>query len=474
MHRKDFLRLSGWGLAAAPLFSFSKLVAPEPELYDVAIIGAGLSGLAAARLLTKSGKRVIVLEAQDRVGGRTWSLPIGNHSFLDVGGQWIGKGHNRMYALAAEGGIKTFPTFTTGKSLFRYQGKNKPYSGSTPPIGLWPLLSAQRMINKFDRLAAALNLEQPWLSQDAAAMEQISLGEWISETNQNEKACMLMKLTAEGELCMPVENVSLLQAVAAARATGSLKQAEKVEGGALQDRLCGGAQGVSEFMYKQLKDQVRLNSAVTFVHQPNNHVELGGNNFSVRAKKLIIAAPLAVLKNISFTPELPPEKQMLINSMTMGTVIKIHVVYTNPFWRTSGWNGSSTTLNENIELTVDNSVPGTTEGILTSLIHARRAKELLSLSRDDRKKAVLDAYVNLFGEAARTPVHYHDYSFSENPWIGGAYSGFFAPGIFAKYGSHIAKPTGPIHWAGTETSLLFRGFMEGAVLAGERAAREVL
>jgi len=472
MKRKDFIKLTSLGILATPFLSYTKSI--EREWYDVAIIGAGLSGLTAARMLHEGGKKIIVLEAQDRVGGRTWSQPIGQNSFIDIGGQWIGKGHERMYQLAAEAGIKTFPTYTTGKSIFRQEGENKIIKGSTPPLGLWSLLASQKMVNRFDYAASKMSLDAPWSYPDAAVMDQLSLGEWIDQTTVNQKARMLMKLAAEGELCMPAENISLLQALSAAKATGSLKQAEKVEGGALQDRMHGGAQGISKFLYEKVKGSVKLNCPVTFVNHSQEYVQVGNNDFSIRAKQLIITAPFSVVKNISFTPELPIEKQLLINSMTMGKVIKCHMVYSNPFWREEELNGSSTTLDENVELTVDNSVPGSEQGILTSLIHANRAEALLKFSAEDRKKIVLDSYVNLFGESARTPLDYHEYSFTENPWIGGAYSGHYANGIFSKYGAHIGKPTGRIHWAGTETSHLFKGFMEGAVLSGERVAREMI
>jgi monoamine oxidase len=280
---------------------------------------------------------------------------------------------------------------------------------------------------------------------------------------------------AEGELCQSVDNVSALQAFAAARATGSFKQAEKVEDGALRDRIFGGAQGVSHYLHSQLKDIVKLNCPVLFVKQLEGFMLVGNEGFSVRTKKVVVTVPLPIVKKIQFTPELPQEKQILINSMEMGTVLKCHTVYTTPFWRAQGLNGSGTCLDEVVELSVDNSVPGSEKGIITSLIHADRAKSLLKLPDQERKQVLLNAYANLFGEPALKPLQYHDYSFTNNPWIGGAYSGhFIVNGVFSKYGDYIAKPIGNLHWAGTETSKLFKGFMEGAVLSGERVAREII
>ncbi len=444
------------------------------EHVDVAIIGAGLSGLSAARMLANAGKKVMVLEAQDRIGGRTWSQSLGNGAFIDIGGQWIGTGHTSMYKLAEEAGIPTFPTYTKGLNLWLQHGKIKTHKGETPPMGLFSLLSANTNINRFDKLATSIDPYQPWQVENAGLMDNMSLGAWIDQEVNNANARTLIKRVVEGELCASTYEVSLLQALSSAKATGSLKQAESVEEGALKDRLDGGAQGISNFLYEQIKDAVKLNCPVTFVEQTIEGLRLGNSSFSLTAQKLIISAPLPTVKNIKFTPALPFEKQMLIDNMQMGTVIKCHAVYDEPFWRKAGLSGASFAIDETVELSVDNSVPNSPKGILASLIHADRAAYLLGLSPADRKQVVLKAYAARFGVKALTPVHYHDYSFTSNPWIGGAYSGFFKEGIFSRYGSFLQTPTGHIHWSGTETSFLFKGFMEGAVLSGHRAAQEIL
>lgn len=141
------------------LYSFSRN--DGDELYDVVIVGAGLSGLTAARRLAEANKKILVLEAQDRVGGRTWSQPVGEKDFIDIGGQWTGKGHDAMYRLVAEAGLKTFPTFTNGKSILRKDAENKTYNGDTPPLGLFALLATQKALNRFDKAASLLSLEAP-------------------------------------------------------------------------------------------------------------------------------------------------------------------------------------------------------------------------------------------------------------------------------------------------------------------------
>jgi monoamine oxidase len=474
MQRKEFIKISALGIASIPFVSFGSITKLGNEIFDVAIVGAGLSGLTAATLLARAGKKVIVLEAQDRVGGRTWSKSLDNGAFIDIGGQWIGNGHSSMYKLAAEAGIKTFPTYNNGINIWQSNGKIKTHKGETPPMGLFALLSVNTNINRFDKLAAGIDPAQPWMVKNAKSMDNISLGSWIDQEVTNARAKKLIKRIAEGELCTSTYDVSLLQALSSAKATGSLKQAESVEDGALRDRLEGGAQGISLYLYNQIKSAVKLSCPVTFIEQTNDGMKLGNPSYSLIAQKVIITAPLPTVKNIRFTPELPTEKQMLINNMTMGKVVKCHAVYETPFWREKGLSGTSFALDEVVELSVDNSCPGSSNGILASLIHADRAEHLLKLKPADRKQEVLEAYAKRFGEQARNPVYYHDYSFTENPWIGGAYTVFFKNGIFSSYGSCLNKPNDNIHWAGTETSTYFKGFMEGAVLSGERVAREIL
>src|SRR3954468_24329446 len=102
---------------------------------DVVIVGAGLAGLAAAREVQRRGASALVLEARDRVGGRTLSEPIGDGKVVEVGGQWIGPGQDRMAQLAREVGVDTFPTHSAGKNMIEFHGELRRYSGTIPWIG---------------------------------------------------------------------------------------------------------------------------------------------------------------------------------------------------------------------------------------------------------------------------------------------------------------------------------------------------
>jgi Zn-dependent alcohol dehydrogenase len=101
---------------------------------DVAVVGAGLAGLAAARRLSALGASVVVVEARDRVGGRVQGHEIGGDKVVEVGGQWIGPTQDRLAALSAELGVDTFPTHGHGDNLIEYGGKLRRYRGTIPRI----------------------------------------------------------------------------------------------------------------------------------------------------------------------------------------------------------------------------------------------------------------------------------------------------------------------------------------------------
>ena len=94
----------------------------EEDEADVVVIGAGLAGLSAARKLTQAGRRVCVVEARERVGGRTYSSPLGE-GIVDLGGQWIGPTHAHMLQLVEEFGLQTHKTYDQGKQVLELRGK---------------------------------------------------------------------------------------------------------------------------------------------------------------------------------------------------------------------------------------------------------------------------------------------------------------------------------------------------------------
>src|SRR5215217_2655463 len=109
---------------------------------DLVVIGAGLAGLAAARVAAAAGASVVVVEARDRVGGRVLNEEIGGGQIVEVGGQWIGPTQDRLASVASEVGVATFPTFGEGENVIEYGGRLRRYRGTIPRIN--PAAAARR------------------------------------------------------------------------------------------------------------------------------------------------------------------------------------------------------------------------------------------------------------------------------------------------------------------------------------------
>ncbi len=154
---------------------------------DVAVVGAGLAGLVAARRLVAAGKRPLVIEARERVGGRLLNEEIGDGKVVEVGGQWIGPTQDRIAALAAELGVGTFPTHDEGRHLIEMAGRRTSYTGALTDARLRLVRDLARAISplaqadfeqaraRLDRMAREVPLEEPWMAPKAAELGQPDL-----------------------------------------------------------------------------------------------------------------------------------------------------------------------------------------------------------------------------------------------------------------------------------------------------------
>jgi monoamine oxidase len=111
---------------------------------------------------------------------------------------------------------------------------------------------------------------------------------------------------------------------------------------------------------------------------------------------------------------------------------------------------------------------------MMGFIEAQEARYWTQQPADKRREAVIGSFVRYFGERAAKPRGYMEKSWAEEEFTRGCYSGYAPPGVLTSYGESIRRPHGRLHWAGAETATFWNGFMDGAVTAGERAAKEAL
>jgi monoamine oxidase len=443
------------------------------ESFDVAVVGAGLSGLRAARELADAGREVVVLEARERVGGRLFNATLGDGVTVDLGGQWVGSDHLRVQRLAAELGIEIFPQHGAGRNLLDVGGRRRRYRGTIPrvdPRGLWDLFIVRR---RLQRLAKAVGAEQPWAAERAAELDGESLAQWCERNVRSEIARELLALAARTIWGEGPERLSMLHVLFYVAAAGSFDKLIDTEGGAQQDRLDGGAQLLALGLAESLGERVRLGAPVRRIEQREDGVRVVAGALEVEAAQAIVAVPPAIAAKIELEP-LPPGRPQLAERLRPGALTKCMALYEEPFWRADGLSGEAVTDAGPVTLTFDSSPRDGSAGVLLGFVGGPEARELAALPPHERRGPVLACLERLFGPRAARPLEYAEQTWSEEEWSGGGPTSNFGPGGMTACGEALREPADRIHWAGTETATVWSGYMEGALQAGERVAAEVL
>ena len=227
------------------------------------VVGAGLAGLTAARALSAAGRSVRVLEARDRVGGRTLNASIGDGNVVEMGGQWVGPTQDRVLALAEELGVETFPTYYEGRNVLDLAGKRRTYKGTIPRLAPHVLLDIERARRKVNKLSRDIPAGAPWLAKKAAEYDATTLAAFIEKITWTRKARELLEIAVGTVMGTGSGEQSLLGMLFYVSAAGSFDMLIDTEGGAQQDRLVGGSQELSLRMAEELGDAVTLLGAVS-------------------------------------------------------------------------------------------------------------------------------------------------------------------------------------------------------------------
>jgi monoamine oxidase len=195
---------------------------------------------------------------------------------------------------------------------------------------------------------------------------------------------------------------------------------------------------------------------------------------TVKARRVIVAIPPALAGRIDYEPILPFERDQLTQRYGQGTLTKVAAVYDTPFWRAQGLNGTAVDTGGPVSATFDDSPPDGSAGVVFGFVGGDNARSYAAMSPSARRQAVLNQYANFFGPQALNARGFFETSWSAEQWTRGCPVGIPNLGTLLAYGSRIRQRVGQIHWAGTETSNYWNGYMDGAIRSGERAAAEVL
>lgn len=482
---------------------------------DVVIIGAGPAGLMAAYSLQKAGKTVAVLEARNRVGGRTWNGRVqdehGREHFIEIGGQWISPDQTRLMSLVDELGLKTFKRYREGESVYiSPDGTRHTYSGDVMPVSETTNAEMDKLIALLNDMVDNMDVERPWDMPDAAALDAISFKDWLKQHSDDQEAIDNVSIyIASGMLTKPAHTFSALQAILMAASAGSFSNLVD-EDFILDERVIGGMQSVSLNMAQSLGDDVILNSPVRQINWatpdpstadelnnvdadvrngvPNNgapgDVTVFSDKAVVKAQNAVLAVPPNLYHRIQFSPPLPRENMVAHQHISMGLVIKVHAIYETPFWREKGLSGTgfgggrvvqevydNTNYGQNI---VDDNENENPHGILVSFISDVHAEAMWALPADERKQRILSELAAYLGEETMHPIAFYLSDMAAEEWTRGAYATSYDLGGLSRWGHLQNQPAGPIYYACSDIAAEGYQHVDGAVRQGELAAQRIL
>uniref|UniRef100_A0A668AYV8 Amine oxidase n=1 Tax=Myripristis murdjan TaxID=586833 RepID=A0A668AYV8_9TELE len=447
--------------------------------YDVIVVGGGISGLSAAKLLKASGLNPVVLEARDRVGGRTFTVRNKETKYVDLGGAYIGPTQNRILRLANEYGIKTYKVNEQENLVHYVKGKSYPFKGSFPPMwNPFILMDFNNLWRKMDEMGKEIPREAPWRAPHAEEWDKMTMQQLLEKICWTSTVRRFATLFVNVNVTSEPHEVSALWFLWYVKQCGGTMRIFSTTNGGQERKFVGGSSQISECMARELGNRVKLQSPVYRIDQTGDMVVVETvDKQTYMAKYVIVATPPGLNLKMHFNPELPPLRNQLIHRVPMGSVIKCMAGGRSNMGGRNGYCGSMVIEEEGapISLTLDDTKPDGTVPAIMGFILARKCRKLSGLTKEERLKRICEIYSRVLGsEEALHPVHYEEKNWCEEEYSGGCYTAYFPPGILTQYGKVLREPVGKLYFAGTETATEWSGYMEGAVQAGERAAREVM
>ncbi|HEY0385957.1 MAG TPA: NAD(P)/FAD-dependent oxidoreductase, partial [Pyrinomonadaceae bacterium] len=446
LSRRKFLQAAGAAAIGAP-FIFKNSFAIPRRNYSAIVIGAGLSGLAAAYQLKQAHWGVTVLEARERIGGRVLSYSFKDSPLVcEMGGEWVGESHERLKALCHDFGIE-LKDHRFAASLMRNGKVSRPDE--------WDFSAqAKTAFEKFKK-----RYERYTLSEKKR-LDRFDWWTWLEEIGFTEDDLLLRDLQDSTDFGESIRHVSAFAAAS--------EYFESSPANEMDYKMVGGnSRLVQAFASRVGKDAIHTSTIVKEIQQRAGRVIVETNNGTFTADACICTVPSRVLDKIRFDPPLPSAYADAAEQLQYARIIKNSVLFDRRFWNDENFSlVSDVTSHYYFHSTKDQ--PGR-QGILCSYAVGEKADVLASQDDARRSEIVVRDLIPFSADAPQLARAIQSYAWQRDIYTGGAYA-LYRPGQWYTIRPVLQRPHGKVLFAG-EHLADWQGFMEGAVVTGEEAAK---
>ncbi|KIN08509.1 hypothetical protein OIDMADRAFT_100266 [Oidiodendron maius Zn] len=452
-------------------------------ILSVPVVGAGLSGLTAARDLINAGKSVVVLEARDRVGGRVLNAHLANGGITELGAEFVGPTQDRVLNMISTLGLKTYDTYNVGNDVLWHNNTRGTYfagASGIPPLDVPSLLQAAAVEEALDSMAATIDVSAPWTHPSALDWDGMTFGYWLNSTISLSPARFLLDLFSTSVFSAESEELSFLYVLSYIASAGNetlvgtVERLINTQDAAQAQRVEGGTQLIAIKLAESLGlENIKFNAQVRSITKTSDGYDIGGN-YPVSAKQVVVAMSPPLASRIEYYPILPASRDQLTQRMPMGSIGKAIAIYETPFWRSQNLTGQALSDDGIVRATFDNSPSDASFGALMGFIEADEMRQFDAQSEDAVKAAVLQDYVKYFGPEANNITEFVLQRWDNEQFSRGGPVAYGPPTLLTRFGPALKQPVGGIHFAGTETAPYWTGYMDGAIRSGERVAQEIL